>query len=137
MTNISPQGRSNIMRAVKSKNTSLEVRFRKALFAAGFRYRLHCRNLPGTPDVVFPGRKKIIFINGCFWHQHQHCERAKKPVTNTTYWIPKLKRNVQRDRENIRRLKKLGWQVYVVWECSFSDFKATLNGAIRFLNKVS
>ena len=77
MAIISPQERSKIMRAVKSKNTTLEIRFRKALFAAGYRYRLHCKKLPGTPDIVFPVRKKIIFIHGCFWHQHEQAHGVR------------------------------------------------------------
>ena len=135
MRQISPQGRSRIMRAVKSKNTTLEVTFRKALFAAGYRYRLHDRRLPGTPDIVFPRRKKIIFVNGCFWHQHKNCKRAKSPRTNKTYWLPKLKRNVQRDRENVLQLKKLGWSILVVWECSLGDFGKAVGRAIRFLDE--
>lgn len=133
MVKISAQGRSKIMRAVKSKNSSIEIRFRKALFAVGYRYRLHYKSLPGSPDIVFPGRKKVIFIHGCFWHQHENCLRSKIPTVNTEYWIPKLKRNVQRDRENEQQLLKLGWQVHTVWECAFKDFQDVITGAINFL----
>ena len=133
MMGISPQGRTRIMRAVKSKNTSLEVRLRKAIFAAGYRYRLHCKKLPGTPDIVFPSRKKIILVHGCFWHQHKNCDRAKKPITNTNYWLPKLEMNVHRDEKNIRLLTELGWQVHIAWECSFRNFQVVVNDAINFL----
>lgn len=136
MAVISPQGRRNIMRAVKSKNTSLEIRLRKAIFATGYRYRLHCKELPGTPDIVFPGRKKIIFVHGCFWHQHTNCERAKKPITNTNYWLPKLKMNALRDEKNLCLLTELGWQVHIVWECSFSNFQTVVNETIDFLENV-
>jgi DNA mismatch endonuclease (patch repair protein) len=121
------------MRGVKSKNTAIEVRLRKAIHSAGFRYRLHCHNLPGKPDLVFPKLRKIIFVHGCFWHQHKKCPRAKTPSSNVEYWIPKLERNVCRDKEQLLLLKKLGWEVHIVWECTLENFQKALKRAIRFL----
>ena len=105
------------MSRVRSKDTTPELQIRRLLYRLGYRYRLHRRDLPGVPDVVFPGRKKVIFIHGCFWHQHR-CKRGRRiPATRQDYWIPKLSRNVGRDRANRHKLRKMGWQVLIVWEC--------------------
>jgi len=90
---------------------------RRLVHGLGYRYRLHRRDLPGTPDLVFPALSKIIFIHGCFWHQHR-CKRGRRiPATRQEYWVPKLARNVKRDRSSRRRLRRMGWDVLVVWEC--------------------
>ncbi len=94
---------------------------RAAVHRLGFRYRLHCRALPGNPDLVFPSRRKIIFVHGCFWHGHACRAGRNRPASNTGYWIAKLDRNRQRDRVNRARLRRLGWQVLVVWECQLKD----------------
>lgn len=130
---ISREGRSRIMRGVRSKNTSIELAVRRELFRTGYRYRLHYRNLPGTPDLVFPGRKKVIFIHGCFWHQHAHCGKAKFPATNQEYWLPKLRRNVERDRQNQSDLRKMGWKSFVIWECQLANLEKVVKKAVRFL----
>ena len=96
-----------------------EMIVRKLIHGMGYRYRLHRHNLPGRPDLVFPSRRKVIFVNGCFWHQHDEndCKLARKPMSNQDYWLPKLERTVLRDRENWASLERRGWDVLVVWEC--------------------
>ncbi|MBI5572649.1 MAG: DNA mismatch endonuclease Vsr [Desulfomonile tiedjei] len=106
-----------MMSAVRSKNTRLELELRRRLFSMGFRYRLHRKDLPGKPDIVFPKSSAVIFIHGCFWHQHG-CQRSKLPATRHDWWKEKLDGNRCRDIEAIDKLKSLGWRVMVVWECS-------------------
>jgi len=108
--------RSRIMALIKSKNTSPEIKVRRAIHAAGFRYQLHRKDLPGTPDLVFPRFRLIVFVHGCFWHWHG-CKRSRMPSTNHDYWTAKIERNVKRDAVDRTRLDELGWQVHVVWEC--------------------
>ncbi|WP_034642348.1 very short patch repair endonuclease [Desulfovibrio inopinatus] len=109
--------RSKIMRNIKGKNTSIEIKLRKLIYSLGYRYRLHYASLPGKPDIVFPGRKKVIFIHGCFWHQHTWCKRGSKPKSNLEYWLPKLKKNVERDKKKQEEIMALGWNPLIVWEC--------------------
>lgn len=113
--------RSRVMRSVHGKNTSVELYVRRLFFKAGFRYRLHKADLPGKPDIIFPKYKTVVFVNGCFWHQHPGCKRATMPSTNRDYWRKKLQRNVERDAREIALLKKAGWTVYVIWECRIQD----------------
>jgi len=105
------------MSAVRGKDTAPELRLRKALHALGYRYRLHATMLPGKPDMVFPARRKLIFVHGCFWHRHNCKAGRSRPSVRINFWLNKLQANVQRDRGNIRRLRKLGWGVLVAWEC--------------------
>ena len=107
--------------AVRSKNTKPEMVVRRMLHAQGYRYRLHRSDLPGSPDLVFPSYKKIIFVNGCFWHGHSCKNGTRSPRSNTEYWHPKLLRNMERDAENIKKLVALGWQVFTVWECEIRE----------------
>jgi DNA mismatch endonuclease (patch repair protein) len=109
--------RSRIMSRVRSTNTTPELRLRKALFARGLRYRIHASGLPGKPDIVFPGRKAVIFVHGCQWHWHG-CSRSRMPSTNVEYWERKISRNQERDRDNLAKLTASQWRVLVVWECS-------------------
>lgn len=109
------------MSHIKGKNTKPELAIRKILFSKGLRYRLHPKDLPGKPDIVFRPSRVAIFVNGCFWHQHKNCKDAFVPSTRKKYWTEKLAKNVQRDRESIDSLKKLGWEVHVIWECYFKD----------------
>ena len=108
------------MQSVRSKDTRPELAVRRAVHHMGFRYRLHVRTLPGTPDIVFPSRRKIIFVHGCFWHQHEGCPRARLPKTRPDYWLPKLARTPQRDAASIEKLQAAGWSVLVVWECELA-----------------
>ncbi|QND70391.1 very short patch repair endonuclease [Tardiphaga robiniae] len=112
--------RSWNMSRVGSKHTAPELRVRKASHALGLRHRLHRSDLPGTPDLVFPGRAIALFVNGCFWHRHD-CARATNPVTNAEFWKQKFERNVARDKRNAAELKKLGWHCVTVWECVTKD----------------
>lgn len=110
-----------MMAGIKSRDTKPEIVVRKALFAAGFRFRLHLSGLPGRPDVVLPGRRIAIFVHGCFWHMHRGCRYAKLPSSRQDFWREKLGRNVARDGEHIAALLELGWRVFVVWECATKD----------------
>jgi DNA mismatch endonuclease (patch repair protein) len=109
------------MRRIRKTDTRPELAVRRLVHAMGYRYRLHRRDLPGTPDLVFPSRKKVILIHGCFWHQHDCPLGRKKPSANPDYWHPKLARNVARDRRSRERLGALGWDVLVIWECETRD----------------
>lgn len=120
MTDIfNSEKRSKIMAAVRSKNTKPEEVVRKYLFSKGFRYRKNDKRYPGTPDIVLPKYKTIIFINGCFWHHHG-CKKSMIPKSRSEFWEIKFKKNVARDSENVRKLKDLGWRVITIWECEIS-----------------
>jgi DNA mismatch endonuclease (patch repair protein) len=123
--------RSKIMRAVRQKDTRPELRLRRAIHAAGGRYRLHDRALPGSPDLVFPRRRLAVFVHGCFWHWHD-CRAGRPPATRTEYWLPKLAENRRRDARKIEELRALGWRVEVVWECELKT-EGGLAGACRRL----
>ena len=105
------------MQAVKSKNTAPELIVRRLTHGLGFRYRLHRSDLPGRPDLAFASRRKIVFVNGCFWHGHQCRRGARRPKTNADYWHSKIQRNRDRDARNLDLLQLAGWQVLTVWEC--------------------
>ncbi len=117
MDKISKSRRRANMRAIKSKNTSPELAVRRLAYSLGYRFRLHKKDLPGKPDLVFPARRKVIFVHGCFWHQHIHCADSHIPRSNFSYWEPKLKNNKKRDAKNKRALKALQWDYHVIWEC--------------------
>lgn len=121
---VSPAKRSQMMSGIKGKNSLPEMVVRKALFAMGHRFRLHRRDLPGTPDIAMPGRKIAIFVHGCFWHAHQGCKYAKTPSTRTEFWTTKLQSNAERDRRAADKLAEMGWRVLNVWECSTRDPEA-------------
>jgi DNA mismatch endonuclease (patch repair protein) len=134
MDRISPETRSRVMAAVKSKDTGPERAVRTLIFALGYRFRLHRRDLPGTPDLVFPGRKKVIFVNGCFWHFHSRCKAFRAPKSRIKYWRGKLTRNRWRDRQNQSALKKLGWSVLVIWECEVKELSVLQGRIVQFMN---
>ena len=113
--------RSRTMRAVKSKDTKPEIAIRRLVHAMGFRFRLHRKDLPGSPDLVFVSRRKVIFVHGCFWHGHDCARGARIPKTNVNYWKAKIARNRERDAETASKLKLNGWQACVVWECELRD----------------
>lgn len=124
MDKISPARRSANMRAIRSKGMKPEMLVRRAVYRLGRRYRLHRKDLPGKPDLVFIGAKKAIFVHGCFWHQHPGCREGRPPSSNQSYWGPKLARNVERDAQSLERLRAAGWQALVIWECETADANA-------------
>jgi DNA mismatch endonuclease (patch repair protein) len=124
---VTEETRSRMMSGIRGKDTKPELVVRKALFAAGFRFRLHRRDLPGAPDVVMAGRRVAVFVHGCFWHRHKGCRLAAVPATRPEFWKAKLDGNAARDIKNIGSLRALGWRVLVVWECALRDRK-TLDG---------
>ncbi|HEY1562565.1 MAG TPA: very short patch repair endonuclease [Caulobacteraceae bacterium] len=115
--NPEPLSRSALMGRVRAKDTAPEMAVRRAAHALGFRFRLHRRDLPGTPDLIFPRLRIAMFVHGCFWHRHADCRRASTPKTRLEFWGPKFARNVDRDAENAELLSSLGWQVATIWEC--------------------
>lgn len=131
---LTPEQRRYTMRQVHSEDTKPEMRVRRLTHRMGYRYRLHRKDLPGKPDLVFPGRKKIIFVHGCFWHGHDCPAGRKIPKTNQEYWINKLNRNKARDQANIAQLKALGWDVLVIWECETRDEQALAERIQHFLD---
>ena len=116
---VSKERRSEIMSRIRSKGMKPEMAVRRMTHAMGYRYRLHYKKLPGTPDLVFPGRRKAIFVHGCFWHQHSDpaCKKARVPESNRDFWVAKFERNVVRDAESQASLEEMGWRVLVIWEC--------------------
>jgi DNA mismatch endonuclease, patch repair protein len=112
--------RSKIMRSVKTKNTGAELIVRRILHSMGYRYRLHVKGLPGTPDIVFKKRKKVIFVNGCFWHGHS-CAKGRMPKANAEFWKDKIGKNVKRDRKKEADLASNEWGVLVIWQCELAD----------------
>lgn len=125
--------RSEIMAAIRSKDTTPEILVRKVAHGMGYRYRLHHPSLPGRPDLAFVGRKKALFIHGCFWHQHARCRDGHMPNSNATYWKPKLERNVRRDAEYLAALKAMGWSVLIIWECETENPECVRSRLRRFL----
>ena len=119
-----PERRSEIMSRIRSVNTSPEIRLRTQLYRLGLRYRNNIRDLPGTPDIVFRKYKYAVQVRGCFWHAHKNCGRANRPATNKRYWLPKLARNVARDKKNDAALRAMGWKVKVVWECKIASISS-------------
>ncbi len=115
--------RSYNMSRIKSKNTKPEEMVRKYLFSQGFRYRKNDNRLPGTPDIVMPKYRTVIFINGCFWHGHKSCRYFVIPKSNTEFWTNKINKNIERDAINIEKLKDLGWSVITIWECELKKDK--------------
>lgn len=121
----SKEERSYNMSQIRSKDTKPETLVRKYLFARGFRYRKNDRRLPGTPDIVLPKYKTVIFVNGCFWHGHQGCKYFVWPKNNADFWKIKIETNIQRDEAKQSKLREMGWKVIVIWECQLrSEFRA-------------
>ena len=125
--------RSYIMSRVRTKNTKPELIVRSLLHSNGYRFRLHRSDLPGTPDIVLPKYRSVIFVNGCFWHHHENCTRAMLPKSNNDYWNSKLDQNIKRDQRNYESLAELGWGVLVIWECEMSDTDKLLLKLANFL----
>ena len=134
MDTLTPAERSARMALVRAKDTKPELMVRRFVHGMGYRYRLHRRDLPGTPDIVFPGRSKVIFVHGCFWHRHARCALARLPKSRGDFWLPKLTANAERDARNGRALRRLGWGVLTIWECQLRDTAALANRIRRFLD---
>jgi DNA mismatch endonuclease (patch repair protein) len=122
--------RSAQMARIRGKNTKPEMRVRKALHAAGLRYRLHDKRLPGRPDLVFPSRRVALFVNGCFFHQHPGCPQARMPKSRLDFWGPKLAGNAERDHRQWNELRDAGWHVVIVWECETKDASSLIAGQV-------
>lgn len=137
MDKLSPERRSENMRRIRSTGMKPEMVVRRIVHGAGFRYRLHARDLPGKPDLVFRRSRKVIFVHGCFWHQHAGCIDGREPKSNLDYWRPKLERNHQRDREARKQLKAAGWSVLAVWECETRNTERLRSALTRFLRRPS
>ena len=133
MDRVTKEKRSEIMSMIRGKDTSPELTVRKLVYSLGYRYRLHSKNLPGKPDLVFPGRKKVIFVNGCFWHFHK-CKNGHLPKSRPEYWIPKLEANKRRDAENFQKLIMKGWKILVLWQCEIKNISALEETIITFLD---
>jgi len=134
MDNLTPVERSARMALLRAKDTKPELLVRRLVHGMGYRYRLHRRDPPGTPDLVFPGRSRVMFIHGCFWHRHAGCTLARLPKSRGDFWLPKLTANAERDAHNSRALRRLGWSVLTIWECQLGDAAKLANRIRRFLN---
>ena len=121
--------RSRNMSAIKSKNTKPEIAVRKVLHSMGYRFRLHSKDLPGSPDIVLPKYKTVIFVHGCFWHRHENCKYATTPKTREDFWNNKFRSNVERDLEIQENIKNIEWRSVVIWECETKDIE-NLRGKI-------
>lgn len=130
---LSPEQRSRCMSAIRGRDTNPEMFVRSMVHRLGYRFRLHREDLPGKPDLVFPGRRKVIFVHGCFWHQHPGCRFATRPTTRTEFWAEKLDGNRARDVRVERELRELGWGIVVVWECRTTDSNRLSRKISRFL----
>lgn len=130
--NRSQESRSALMARIGSKHTAPELTVRRLLHGLGYRFRLHRRDLPGKPDIVLPGRRKAIFVHGCFWHAHG-CKIGQRPKSRPDFWLPKLARNQARDLANVENLRAAGWEVDVVWQCEIKDLEVLKQRLHSFL----
>jgi len=130
---LTPNERSKRMSLIRGKDSSPEMKLRRLVHGMGFRYRLHVKDLPGKPDLVFPSRRAVIFMHGCFWHRHPGCKLARMPKSKLDFWRPKLEGNRERDLRNQEMLKKLGWHVLVIWECEMENVEKVSNKVREFL----
>lgn len=132
---VTPARRSQIMSRIRGKGTKPELLVRSAAHRLGFRFRLHQKQLPGSPDLVFPGRKTALFVHGCFWHRHQDCPHCYVPKSNILFWREKFKKNVLRDERVRAGLEEMGWRVSVIWECETADSNALRKKLKRLLGR--
>jgi DNA mismatch endonuclease (patch repair protein) len=131
---LTPEQRSANMSKIRAANTKPEMQVRRMVHQEGYRYLLHDKRLPGKPDLVFPGRRKVIFVHGCFWHHHVCRAGQYTPKTNAEFWSAKRQRNVERDAEQIQKLGELGWKTHVVWECELKHPDEVLQELTHFLS---
>lgn len=134
MDTLSRAERSEVMARVRSKDTKPEVQVRRLVHSLGYRFRLHCTDLPGHPDIVFRGIRKVIFVNGCFWHRHAGCALARLPKSRLDFWLPKLENNRKRDQRVRRALYRDGWKVMIIWECQVKNTERLEKRIRRFLD---
>jgi DNA mismatch endonuclease (patch repair protein) len=127
--------RSRIMSRINGRNTGPELSVRRTVHGLGYRYRLHVKSLPGTPDIVLPRLAKVIQVHGCFWHGHRGCRRATMPQTNVTFWRDKISANMARDRRTERQLRQLGWGVMTIWSCQVKDRPRLARRVLAFLSQ--
>lgn len=132
---VTPAKRSSIMSRIRARDSKPEMRVRRTAHALGYRFRLHRRDLPGTPDLVFSGRRKVVFVHGCWWHRHDGCRKASAAKSNVEFWRAKFERNTARDAIAERELRRLGWEVLVVWECQTADAAGLRNLLADFLGR--
>ncbi|MGZ7132495.1 MAG: very short patch repair endonuclease [Halobacteriota archaeon] len=125
---LTPTQRSERMSRIRGKDSQPELALRHVLHRLGLRYRLHAKELPGKPDLVFPRHKAVVFVHGCFWHRHEGCKIATTPKSNTPFWVEKFEKNVARDNRSAAALTDLGWRVFVVWECDLAPSKVNATG---------
>jgi DNA mismatch endonuclease, patch repair protein len=130
---LTPEDRSVLMSKIRGKHTRPEMVVRSVVYSLGYRYRLHCRDLPGTPDIVFRRLRKIIFIHGCFWHRHKRCPQAYTPKSRQAFWRKKFRGTRLRDRRHLIQLKKDGWDVLIIWECELDSIKSASSKIKGFL----
>lgn len=134
---LKPEARSANMSRIRSKNTKPELLVRRVLHRDGYRFRLHCSNLPGSPDIILPRWRTTIFVHGCFWHGHEGCRRAKLPSTRTDFWKVKIERNRARDQAAVEALSTLGFRIVTLWECELKDESAILNAVNSVTGRVA
>ena len=127
--------RSALMARIRGKNTNPELLVRRLIHALGYGYRIHRADLPGTPDIAFIGRRKAIFVHGCFWHRHEGCSKASMPKTREAYWSKKFSTNLERDSRKLKELARMGWKVLVVWECETKNKELLVDTLKEFLKR--
>lgn len=132
---LTKEQRSRNMSLIRGKDTQPERRVRSLLHRMGYRFRLHRKNLPGNPDIVFVSRRIALFVHGCFWHRHRGCKNCTTPTNNQKFWLAKLEGNATRDKKNQRALRKVGWKSFVIWECQTEDVQGLENAVRRFLRR--
>ena len=132
---LTSEARSALMSRIRGKDTKPEMTVRKIVHALGYRYRLHCRDLPGTPDLVFRRIRKIIFVHGCFWHRHRGCPQAYTPKSREYFWREKFRMNKLRDRRHLGQLTREGWDVLVIWECELASVTTATKRITSFLRR--
>lgn len=137
MDTLNPKERSERMSRVQAKNTKPELHVRRLISKLGYRYRLHDNKLPGKPDIVFKGRKKVVFVHGCFWHRHPDpkCALARLPKSRKEFWVPKLTDNRRRDIKNVAELRKNGWSILIIWECQLKNEELLIKKLKGYLGK--
>ena len=130
---VSRSKRKEMMSKVKQRHTKPEIAVRKLLHRLGYRFRLHSKKLPGTPDIILPKYKTVIFVHGCFWHQHEECRKARRPTSNVEFWNEKLDKNIERDKRKESELKDSDWKVLTIWDCEIKDENSLIEKVKHFL----